>query len=402
MNQNNFPKRKNTNQDWLLSLQTNKLKNECPDKLAELSPVDIKALLNVGIMIDNGNRAGTFILRNYQYRVNPIPVDGLEVLPINSALKKYDWLREKYYSKLIKPDQDEVTAFCAEQEIPSGYFIHVSKGVKIANAFQAGFCIASSQMVQAVHNVVILEEDAELHLITGCTVEADVGSGAHFAISEHFVEKNASFTNTMVHSWGESISVRSRAGTIVDDDSVFTSNYICMRPARDMESNPMTWLNGKNASAKYQTVIFGSQGSDIQTGGEIYLNGENSSAELAHRAVCTGGKINQEGLLIGNAKNCHAHVDCAGMLLDPGDEGYIISVPGLKALHPEARMSHEASIGKIAPEQVEYLMCRGMDESEAISMIVRGFFDADFEHLGPELDARIAEIAELAGHGEDR
>ena len=64
-------------------------------------------------------------------------------------------------------------------------------------------------------------------------------------------------------------------------------------------------------------------------------------------------------------------------------------------------MSHEASIGKIAPEQVEYLMCRGMDESEAISMIIRGFFDADFEYLGPELDARIAEIAELAGHGED-
>ena len=149
------------------------------------------------------------------------------------------------------------------------------------------------------------------------------------------------------------------------------------------------------------TIIFGSAGSNITTGGNIYLNGENSGAELAHRAVCTGGKINQEGLLIGNAKDCHAHVDCAGMLLDPGTDGYIVSIPGLKALHPEAHMSHEASIGKIAPEQVEYLMCRGMDESEAISMIIRGFFDADFEYLGSELDARIAEIAELAGHGED-
>ncbi len=402
MNKNNFPKEKNKNQEWLLSLQTNKPENERHGELVELSPADIKALLDVGVVIDNGNRAGTYILRDYQYRVNPIPVGGLEVLPINSALKKYDWLREKYYSKLIKPDQDEVTAFCAEQETPSGYFIHVGKGVKIANAFQAGFCIASSQMVQAVHNIVILEEDAELHLITGCAAETDVGLCMHFAVSEHFVGKNARFTNTMVHSWSENVSVRPRAGTVVDDGGIFNSYYICMRPARDMESNPVTWLNGKNASAKYHTVIFGSRGSDIQTGGEIYLNGENSSAELAHRAVCTGGKINQEGLLIGNAKNCHAHVDCAGMLLDPGDEGYIISVPGLKALHPEARMSHEASIGKIAPEQVEYLMCRGMDESEAISMIIRGFFDADFECLGSELDARIAEIAELAGHGEDR
>ena len=60
----------------------------------------------------------------------------------------------------------------------------------------------------------------------------------------------------------------------------------------------------------------------------------------------------------------------------------------------------EASIGKISPEQVEYLQSRGMDEREVTSMIIRGFLDADIEGLGPELNARIAEIAELAGHGE--
>jgi Fe-S cluster assembly scaffold protein SufB len=63
-------------------------------------------------------------------------------------------------------------------------------------------------------------------------------------------------------------------------------------------------------------------------------------------------------------------------------------------------MSHEASIGKIAPEQVEYLQTRGMDEREAIALIIRGFLGADIAGLGPELDARITEIADLAGHGE--
>ena len=57
-------------------------------------------------------------------------------------------------------------------------------------------------------------------------------------------------------------------------------------------------------------------------------------------------------------------------------------------------------IGKIAPEQVEYLQSRGMEEREAISMLIRGFLGSDIEGLGTELDARIAEIAELAGHGE--
>jgi hypothetical protein len=155
------------------------------------------------------------------------------------------------------------------------------------------------------------------------------------------------------------------------------------------------------AAVKYLTIILGSAGSIIDSGGEVYLNGDDSSAELTHRAVCTGGRIYQRGLLIGGARY-RAHVDCAGMVLQSGNEGFIQSIPGLKSLHPDARMSHEASIGKIAPEQVEYLQTRGLEEREAIALIIRGFLGADIAGLGPELDARIAEIAELAGHGEER
>jgi ABC-type branched-subunit amino acid transport system ATPase component len=87
--------------------------------------------------------------------------------------------------------------------------------------------------------------------------------------------------------------------------------------------------------------------------------------------------------------------------MEPFLERDINAVPGLRALHPEARMSHEASVGKIAPEQVAYPQSRGMEEREAIPLIIRGFLDADVEGLSPELDVRIAEIAELAGHGEE-
>ncbi len=88
------------------------------------------------------------------------------------------------------------------------------------------------------------------------------------------------------------------------------------------------------------------------------------------------------------------------MVVDAKNDGYILSIPGLRSSHPEARMSHEASIGKIAPEQVEYLQSRGMDEREAISLIIRGFLGAEVFGLGAELDSRIEDIAELAGHGE--
>jgi hypothetical protein len=322
------------------------------------------------------------------------------VLPIGVARERYDWLRDEYYWKAVPEDLNEITARCASQPEPQGYFVHVKKGARVALPCQAALYMASGAITQTVHNVVLIEEEAELHLITGCVTRHDVSRGVHFAISEQYIGRNGTLTNTMVHSWGAEVTVRPHSGTIVEEGGTFVSNYVSLRPARDMQSNPRTWLNGRGASAKYLTVILGSDGSTVDTGGEVYLNAEGTSAELTHRGVSTGGRIYQKGLLIGNA-SCRAHVDCAGMLVDPRSEGVILSIPGLKALHPEARMSHEASIGKIAPEQVEYLQARGMEEREAISMIIRGFLDVDIEGLGPELDARIAEIAELAGHGED-
>jgi Fe-S cluster assembly scaffold protein SufB len=367
----------------------------------QVEPPDAKVMSSVGIHIEGQDRSGTYILRDFYPLCALGQTDGLELLPIADALEKYAWLREKYSWQAVPADLDEYTARCAAEPEPQGYFVRVKKGAKTPFPVQACLYITQGNVTQTVHNVVILEEDAELHLITGCATRTGVRSAVHLGVSEHYIGRNAKLTSTMVQSWGPDVEVYPRSGTIVEAGGTFVSNYISLRPARSVQSNPRTWLNGEGASAKYTTIILGSRGSTIDTGGDVYLNGKNSSAELAHRAVCTGGRIYQRGLLVGNAPGCRAHVDCAGMLLDAGENGFIEAVPGLRALHPEARMSHEASIGKIAPEQVAYLQSRGMSEREAISLIIRGFLDADIEGFSPKLDARIAEIAELAGHGEE-
>ena len=353
----------------------------------QLEPTDAAALAAVGVDVRNNTRSATFIQRNLLPLCVYVHKPGLEMLPLAEALNRYDWLREKYYWQLVRPDLDEVTAEVSAQPEPQGFFIWVKQGTKLTAPAQAGLYMSHGNVAQLIHNIVILEEEAELNLITGCLTRLDVPDGVHYAVSEHYLGKKAKLTNTMVHSWGPEVIVRPYSGTIVAEGEMFVSNYVSLRPARRIESNPQTWLNGAGASAKYTTIILGSTGATIDTGGAVYLNADDTSAELAHRGVCTGGRMYQRGLLIGRAR-CRAHVDCAGMVLDAKAEGFIESIPGLRGLHPEARMSHEASIGKIAPEQVEYLQSRGMTEREAISMIIRGFLEA--------------EIAELAGHGEER
>lgn len=365
-----------------------------------LNNSDDKALSSIGILVGDENRSATMLVYDKEPMCTESDSSEFEMLPIAGALKKYVWLKEKYYFNVIPADYDEVSEKCAAQEKQIGYFIHVKEGANVELPCQAAMYMASENLEQVLHNIIVVEDNASLELIAGCTTHGSVTHGTHFAVEEHYIGKNSKLVTNLVHSWGSEVEVYPRTGTIVQEQGKYESNYISLKSAKVVKTNPQTFLVGRGASATYLTIVMGTSGSTIEIGGRIFLNAEDTSAELLHRGVSTGGVMIQGGMLIANAP-CKAHVDCAGMLLDDTGEGYIESIPGLETHHPDARMSHEASIGKIAPEQVEYLMSRGLEEQEAISLLIRGFLGADVKSLGEELDARIAEIAEIAGHGEE-
>jgi Fe-S cluster assembly scaffold protein SufB len=367
-----------------------------PDKLTQ---IDLDSLAEVGVFIQDPTRSGTLVLRDTSSYYIQEQDEGYELLPIATALEKYNWLKERYFWKAVPSDFDEMTKQCAAHP-PLGYFLHVHKGAKVELPCQMALYMATENLSQIVHNVVILDDDSKLQLISGCTSGQEVSSGMHMSIDEQFIGKNAKLINNMIHAWEPEMLVYPRSGAIIDTGGRYESSYVALKSSKRIESHPITRLEGPGASAKLLTIILADTGCDIDIGGDVFLNADNTHAELIHRGVCTGGEIHQRGLMIGNAR-CKAHVDCAGMLLNQDNKGFIESIPGIKAMSPNAQLSHEASIGKIAPEQVEYLQSRGMDEREAISLLIRGFLGAEIEGLGPELDSRIFEIAELAGHGEN-
>lgn len=369
-----------------------------------LEPIELDAataanLQQVGILMDEQPRSGTFIVQDHHARCSYSNVEGLEVMPIADAIKHVPSFVEQYYWNLIKPDEDQITQTVSSQKEPQGFFLRVKAGQKVSYPYQTALYMASANVAQSIHNVVVLEEGAELELITGCLTHPQVERGIHFAVTETYIGKGAKLTNIMVHSWSQGVIVRPRAATVVDEDGIFISQYASLKTGADIVSNPKTFLNGKNASANFMSIILAEPGSSVSTGSVVYLNAEGTTAELKHRGVTTGGAVHQGGLMIGNA-DCKAHVDCSGMVLDPTGKGYIESVPGVRANHTDAKLSHEASIGKIAPEQVEYLMSRGFLEHEAISLIIRGFLGGDMSWLGAELNGAIQEIADLAAQGE--
>ena len=101
----------------------------------------------------------------------------------------------------------------------------------------------------------------------------------------------------------------------------------------------------------------------------------------------------QEGEIIGNEVPARGHLECKGLILGGG---IIHAIPELQGTKPGVELSHEAAVGKIAQEEIEYLMARGLDEDEATSTIVRGFLNVEIMGLPQELrDSIDATIAEL-------
>lgn len=312
----------------------------------------------------------------------------LELMNTGDAAEKYPELVEKYWWRAVKPDADKYTAKTATEK-EQGYFIRVRAGEKIKAPLQACVFISHEKQLQRVHNIVIVEEGAELNIISGCASDPSVDSGIHIGISEFYVEKNAKLSFTMIHNWGENVAVRPRSATIVEEGGQFISNYVCLEKVKDVQMYPSARLMGKDAVVRLNSILAAPEGSHLDIGGLVELNVPGSKAEIVTRTITTGGEVINRGKLVGKAEGVRAHLECSGLMLS--DKGFISAIPELDAYVGNAELSHEAAIGRINPEEIEYLMVRGMNEEEAAATIVRGFLNVNIEGLPEVLAKKIDE-----------
>jgi Fe-S cluster assembly scaffold protein SufB len=359
----------------------------------EISGGDRERLGLTGIQTESGEgRAGSFLLVNDHIRHVGANAEGIEALMIEQALVKYPWLSE-YCWNLVQKDRDQYTRYVADHP-QRGYVIIARKGAKTTFPFQSCMFL-EGDAVQAVHNIVIAEEGAELHLIAGCVSSSSTKTGAHYGINEIYVGRNAKVTLTMIHTWGEEIEVYPRTATVVEEGGTYLSNYVCMRPAKIVQMYPTTWLKGENAVARFSSIIVADAGSCIDAGSRVVLQAPGTSAELITRSITNGGTVISRGALVAEVPGVKGHLECRGLILKAGVNWAIPEIDGRAA---DIELTHEAAVGKIARDEIEYLMARGLSEDEATATIIRGFLDVKIEGLPPALQKQIDDAIDSADH----
>ncbi|MBA7630402.1 hypothetical protein ES703_37924 [subsurface metagenome] len=343
-------------------------------------------MLGAGVILDDvSQRSGTFIQMDNTPVHSSAKQEGVEVMATSQALEKYDWMAD-YWWQAVAVDTDKYTANI-ELNQSDGYFIRALPGYKTVFPVQACLYLAKAKLTQNVHNVIIAEENSELHIITGCTTASPEEPGLHLGVSEFYIKRGAKVTFTMIHNWNPEVAVRPRTAAIVEENGLFLSNYVLMKPVRSLQMYPATKCVGEKAVVRYNSILVAAPGSSLDVGSRALLNAKGARTEIISRAITTGGNIIARGYIEGNAPDVKGHLECRGLILQ--EKGMIHAVPELKGTLAGIDLSHEAAVGKIAEEEVEYLMARGLTRAEATATIVRGFLRVDIEGLPPLLTAEL-------------
>ncbi len=350
-----------------------------------------EAALGVGVDLAAGQRAGTFFQVDQSViarRVGAGFGGRVEVLPTPEALEA-PWVAERLWS-IVAPDADKYTAAAALQPT-GGYCLRVLPGERLEEPLQACLLIAETALSQNLHNVVVVEEGAAAHVVTGCTVNRAMG-GLHIGVSEFFVGKNATLTFTMIHRWAPGLHVRPRTAVVVDEGGTYVSNFLLLGDVASLQMYPQTLLRGRGSRARFQAVLCGLGDAVIDIGNRVVHAGEGSASETISRAIGSErSRIRARGQLVARADHCRARLECRGMLVSR--EASIIAIPELEADGvPQAELSHEAAISPIAEEEIAYLMARGLDRDQALSAITRGFLNVDRLGLPPMIARSLDDI----------
>jgi len=288
--------------------------------------------------------------------------DGVVVKEIEEATREYPWI-EKLWSHIHPMNLDKYTAYNAGFS-RGGVFVWVKKGVKMELPLQACFLLETQRFAQLPRILVVAEPYSKVYLISGCLVQPRCEAGLHGCITEIYAGEGSETTYSMIHNFRENFHIRPKIGAVIDRNGTYIENFIILAPCLSDQAYPTAVLRGDNSRAVIRTIALGLKSSDIDVGSALIFSGENTRGELVSRTVTTDkSNVKMRGTMKGYSHNAKGHLECRGMLLS--DTARARAYPQLRSTSPGVNLTHEAAIGKIAEDDLYYLMSRKMSEQEA-------------------------------------
>ncbi len=312
-------------------------------------------------------------------------------LDTDTALKKHPEIFKKYFGKLVKNDDNKFAALNSAVW-SGGTFIYVPPHTKLDRPLQSYFRIDSKNMGQFERTLIIVDEDSDLHYIEGCTAPTYSDDALHAAVVEIFVEKNARCRYTTIQNWSNNVynlvtkrAIVEEGGTMEWVDGNIGSKVTMKYPA--------CILKGDYSKGTCTTIALADSMQIQDTGAKMIHIGKHTKSNILSKSIARGGgNASYRGLvkITKNAAHSYANVKCDTIILD--DKSKSDTFPTNICKNNESSIEHEATVSKIDPKQLFYLMSRGISEDKATELLIMGFIDAFREELPLEYAVELNQL----------
>lgn len=234
--------------------------------------------------------------------------------------------------------------------------------------------LTKSGLKDVVYNDFYIGKNANVIILAGCGIHNDLHEDSeHDGIHRFFLSENSTVKYTEKH-YGEGSGNGKRilnptTEIYMKKDSSMTMNTTQIKGVDDTFRKTYAELD-QNATLVINEKILTNNANIAKTEFNIELNGEDSSTHVVSRSVAIDSSYQEFISKVAGNTKCYAHVECDAILKDNGN---VLAIPEIYAKSVDANLIHEASIGKIAGEQLLKLMSLGMSEKEAEEAIITGF-----------------------------
>jgi Fe-S cluster assembly protein SufB len=305
---------------------------------------------------------------------------GVIFCSISEAVREYPDLVKQYLGSVVPPT-DNFFATLNSAVFSDGSFVYIPKGTRCPMELSTYFRINAENTGQFERTLIVCDEGAYVSYLEGCTAPKRDTNQLHAAVVEIVILKDAEVKYSTVQNWypgdengkgGIYNFVTKRADcrgdrakvmwTQVETGSAITWKY------------PSCILRGDDAQGEFYSIAIANNAQQADTGTKMVHLGKRTKSRIVSKGISAGRAQNTYRGLVSmhpKAKDSRNYTQCDSLLI--GDKCGAHTVPYIEVRNNSSRVEHEATTSKVDDDQLFYCRSRGMDEEEAVALVVNGF-----------------------------
>jgi Fe-S cluster assembly protein SufB len=323
---------------------------------------------------------------------------GVIFLSIEDGLRQHPDLFREYFGTVI-PIEDNKFAALNSAVWSGGSFVYVPKGVKVDLPLQAYFRLNTANVGQFERSLIIVDEDASVHYVEGCTAPQYTTNSFHSGVIEIVVKRGARSRYSTIQNWSTNVYnlVTQRAKVYGNATHEWVDANLGSKLTMKY---PSCYLMEPGAHGEMLSMAFAGPGQIQDAGSKMLHFAPNTTSKVTSKSISKGGgQASFRGLLKVHkgAKGSRSNVVCDALLLDP--QSRTDTYPTIEIDEDDVTIGHEASVSKVGEEQLFYLMSRGLSQEAATTMVVSGFIEPLVKELPMEYAVEMNRLIQLQMEG---